>query len=344
MLHLPLLTTAPGQTQRPGLSWAGLLRLLCLSIGFSGCCTVLFAQPLSFGLFGDTPYSAWERARLPALMAQMQAADVAFAVHVGDFKSGAEPCSDALFAERLALFQSAPLPLVYLPGDNDWTDCHRASNGRFDPLERLTRLRQTFLAGEQTLGLSTLPLLRQSADPAFAPYRENVRWEAGGALFVGLHVTGSDNNFHGVPGHTAPVPVPEFLARSAANRVWLAQAFEHARSRGLAGVLIAMQGNPGFEAWRAGRASPGYQDFLAQLVQETRRFGRPVVLVHGDTHRQRIDQPLHDPASAQPLSNFTRVETFGWPFFGWVRGRVDASDPRVFRFFPQPWVTVTDSR
>jgi hypothetical protein len=302
----------------------------------------LLAQPLSFGLFGDTPYSAWERTRLPALMAQMQGEQAAFAVHVGDFKSGSELCSDTLFADRLALFQSAPVPLVFLPGDNDWTDCHRSSNGGFDPLERLARLRQMFLAGEHTLGLSTLPLLRQSADPAFAPYRENVRWEAGGALFVALHVTGSDNNFHGVPGQAAPVS--EFVARSAANRVWLAQAFEYARSLGLAGVLIAIQGNPGFEAWRAGRASPGYQEFLAQLAQETRRFGRPVVLVHGDTHRQRIDQPLHDPDSGQALGNFTRVETFGWPLFGWVRGRVDASDPQVFRFFPQPWVTAPETR
>ena len=314
------------------------VRALCLFLGCGG----LAAQPLVFGLFGDAPYSAWERARLPALLAQMRDADARFAVHVGDFKSGSDLCSDTLFDDRLALFQASPLPLIYLPGDNDWTDCHRASNGAFDPLERLARLRQTFLASEQSLGSAPLPLLRQSTDPAFAAFRENVRWEAGGALFVGLHVTGSDNNLQGVPGQTAPVP--EFVARSAANWAWLAQAFAHARARGLAGVLVAIQGNPGFEAWRAGRASPGYREFLDQLLQETRRFGRPVVLVHGDTHRQRIDQPMTDPASGQFQPNFTRVETFGWPFFGWVRGQVDAADPQVFRFVPQPWITVPDSR
>jgi hypothetical protein len=311
---------------------------MCLLFG----CGALAAQPLVFGLFGDTPYSAWERARVPAMMGQMRSAGAAFAVHVGDFKSGSEVCSDSLFQDRLALLQASPVPLVYLPGDNDWTDCHRASNGGFDPLERLARLRQTFLASEQSLGAVPMPLLRQSTDPVFGDFRENVRWEAGGALFVGLHVTGSDNNLQGLPGQTAPVP--EFLARSAANRAWLAQAFAHARARGLAGVLVAIQGNPGFEAWRAGRASPGYREFLDQLLQETRRFGRPVVLVHGDTHRQRIDQPMTDPASGQPQHNFTRVETFGWPFFGWVRGQVDAADPQVFRFVPQPWVMAPDSR
>ena len=300
------------------------------------------AQPLHFGLFGDTPYSAWERAQLPGLMADMAAADLAFVVHAGDFKSGADACSDALFQDRLVLFQASRVPLVYVPGDNDWTDCHRRSNGAHDPLERLDRLRALFFAGDQALGPTPMALLRQSAEPAFAVYRENVRWEAGGALFVTLNLPGSDNNFHGVPGQTGPVP--EFVARSAANQAWLAQAFAHARDKRLAGVLIVIQANPGFEAARAGRPQPGYDAFLAQLRQETRLFAKPVVLVHGDTHRQHIDQPLTEPASGERLANFTRVETFGWPFFGWVLGTVDARDPQVFRFAAKPWQAAAPER
>ena len=299
------------------------------------CGGLALAQPVPFGLIGDTPYSAWERATLPALMAEMAQAQPAFVVHVGDFKSGSERCSDALFQDRLALFQSASMPLVYVPGDNDWTDCHRRSNGAYDPLERLSRLRDLFFAGDQSLGQRPLPLLRQSANPAFASYRENVRWEAGGALFVALNLPGSENNFHGAPGQTGPVP--EFVARSAANQAWLAQAFAHARDERLAGVLILIQANPGFEAARSGLSQPGFDAFLAQLRQEVRRFAGPVVLVHGDTHHQRIDQPLTDPASGERLPNFTRVETFGWPFFGWVQGTVDSRDPQVFRFVAKPW-------
>ena len=316
------------------LVWAAFLLALC--------CRLALAQPLPFGLLGDTPYSAWERAQLPELIADMAAADSAFVVHAGDFKSGADICSDALFSDRLALFQASSVPLVYVPGDNDWTDCHRRSNGGYDPLERLDRLRELFFVGEYSLGQKPMPLLRQSADPAFGRYRENVRWEAGGALFVTLNLPGSDNNFHGVPGQTGPVP--EFVARSAANQAWLAQAFAHARDKRLAGVLIVIQANPGFEAARAGRPQPGYDAFLAQLRQETRLFAKPVVLVHGDTHRQQIDQPLTDPASDEGLANFTRVETFGWPFFGWVLGTVDARDPKVFRFVAKPWRVAAPER
>ena len=35
-------------------------------------------------------------------------------------------------------------PLVYTPGDNEWTDCHRTNNGSYLPTERLAKLRELF--------------------------------------------------------------------------------------------------------------------------------------------------------------------------------------------------------
>ena len=293
------------------------------------------AKPVSFGLFGDTPYTRWERAQLPDMMAEMDGDDLAFVVHDGDIKDGGSVCSDEVLRDMLGVFQASRHPLIYVPGDNEWTDCHRKSNGSYDPVERLDKLRELFFASDKSLGQQTLALQRQSRDPAFARYRENVRWEAGGALFVGLNVPGSQNNFHGTTRSGGPVP--EFTQRSAANRVWLAQAFAHARAKKLAGVLIVIQANPGFEALSAGKTWPGYRDFLNQLRDETVAFGKPVVLVHGDSHWQQIDQPLLDAAGQELVKNFTRVETFGFPFMGWVKATVDVADPQVFQFSPRPW-------
>ncbi|MDP3512300.1 MAG: hypothetical protein Q8S20_06090 [Sulfuritalea sp.] len=293
------------------------------------------AEPIAFGLFGDTPYNRWEREHLPDLIAEMDGENLAFVIHDGDIKSGDGVCSDEAFKDILAVFRKSAHPLVYVPGDNDWTDCHRKSNGRYDPVERLDKLREWFYPDDFSLGRRRLKLERQSHDPAFARYRENVRWEIGGALFVALNVPGSDNNYHGT--RRTGGPVPEFIERSAANRAWLAQAFALARSRKLAGILIAIQGNPGFHAANAGKPSPGYRDVLIQLREETQAFAGQVVLVHGDTHQHRIDQPMEDPDTGETVRNFTRVETFGSPFFGWVRGQVDAADPRVFSFSPRVW-------
>ena len=296
---------------------------------------VASAQGVSFGLFGDTPYSHWERARLPELMAEMDREELAFVVHDGDIKSGGSVCSDEVLRDMLGVFQASRHPLIYVPGDNEWTDCHRHSNGGYDPLERLGKLRELFFAGDQALGQRPLLLERQSRDPAFASYRENVRWEAGGALFVGLNLPGSENNFHGTTRSGGPAA--EFVARSAANRAWLAQAFAQARANKLAGIMIVIQANPGFEDFSAGKIRPGYQGFLTQLREETQAFAGRVVLVHGDSHRQQINQPLLHSVSREVIKNFTRVETFGSPFMGWIKATVDATDPQVFRFSPRPW-------
>ena len=60
-------------------------------------------------------------------------------------ETAAEPAAtNAYFAQIFAGF-STLTPLVYTPGDNEWTDCHRANNGAYDPLERLGVVRDGVL-------------------------------------------------------------------------------------------------------------------------------------------------------------------------------------------------------
>ena len=99
-------------------------------------------------------------------------------------------------ARRLSQFNASIHPLIYTPGDNEWTDCHDAQGTKGgNPLERLARLRSLFFADEQSLGRRKVTLTRQSrsSDPVFAKYRENVRWDHGGVTFVTIHVVGSNN-------------------------------------------------------------------------------------------------------------------------------------------------------
>jgi len=58
------------------------------------------AADFTFGALGDTPYTRFEEAYFPDLLAGMSQEDLAFAVHVGDFKSARAPCSDELFRQR----------------------------------------------------------------------------------------------------------------------------------------------------------------------------------------------------------------------------------------------------
>jgi hypothetical protein len=63
-------------------------------------------------------------------------------------------------------------------------------------------------------------------------------------------------------------------------------------------------------------------------------FNKPVVLVHGDSHVFRIDNPSRSSDGSIQFPNFTRVVTFGTPDVHWVRGSVDPSNPTLFLFSP----------
>ena len=110
-----------------------------------------------FGVMGDTPYSDREEAHVTTMLERMGAEPLAFIVHVGDIKAGSNsPCTDALFERRRAQLDRSKHALVYTPGDNEWTDCRRASNGGMDPLERLAKLRQVFFADRMSLGIEKI--------------------------------------------------------------------------------------------------------------------------------------------------------------------------------------------
>ncbi len=285
------------------------------------------AAKFDFGLIGDLPYTAEQETQFQSLVRDMNAARLAFVVHDGDFKSGSTLCNDETFYQRYNLFNTFVHPFVFVPGDNEWTDCYRDNNGSYDPLERLDKLREIFFQGNQSQGKRTIALTRQSNDPQYSKFRENVRWIYGNVVFVGLNVTGSNNNFGRTPEADA-----EYYERNAADLAWLKEGFAIAKRNGSQGIMLVIQANPGFELAATDPKRAGYNDFLAALEAEAIAFKKPVVLVHGDSHYFRIDKPLLNSRTQQRLENFTRVETFGSPDVHWVRATVDFRDPNLFSF------------
>ena len=228
-------------------------------------------------------------------------------------------------------------PFIYTPGDNEWTDCHEKEGAPgYEPLERLARLRTVFFPGDQSLGQRTLPLTRQSqtTDPVLAKHRENAQWTYGGMTFMTVHVVGSNNGL----GRTSEGDA-EYAERNTANLAWVRQGFAQARTNQSRALMIMQQANI-FPAFPPFPGQPdvqpsGFTDLRALLEQETIAFGKPVVLVHGDSHFFRIDKPLGPRGrgvTTPAVENFTRVETFGQPNHHWVHVTADADDPQVFTF------------
>lgn len=291
------------------------------------------AGGFAFGVFGDGPYSPREAGAFERMVADVNRADLAWLVHVGDILGA--PCSDALYRDRLQKMNSIRHPVIYTPGDNEWTDCYRLDSGRHDPLERLGAIRRTFFRHPtRSLGAHPMAVESQAAGPAFRDFPENVRWMRGGFVFATLHLVGSRNGFSPFPGRTAANDA-EAERRTAAALAWLDAAFAAARASNAKGVVLVTHANVGLEG--GSRTRGGYAPFMERLRERVGGFSGPVLLIHGDSHQQRMDQPLRD-ANGRVYRNFTRLETFGSPRIGWVRvvmdtvaGRVAEVEPRRLR-------------
>ena len=252
----------------------------------------------TIGLFGDMPYGALGRSQYPNLLADINHSHVAFSIFDGDLQAGGDgPCNDSLYTTSLANFNRLERPLIWVPGDNDWTDCwgrYGAAQAPYhDPIERLNFERQLFDSTSQSLGQRTLTLTRESSEGGqYAIYSENVRWVYGPVVYIGLNVQGSNDNYPypETDGESGAVITRsdaeiqrernEETARKAADLHWLDESFAYAKQVGAKGILIDWQADPNFNNeqhlsnphdWDA---FPDYVNALAQRDDELPRPGR----------------------------------------------------------------------
>ena len=268
--------------------------LLALFVALPSCAGTPGPAPgASFALMGDTPYSQAQANLLDNLIDRVNEEPLAFAAHVGDITSGQGPCDDDWLLARKRQFEQFRVPFVLLPGDNDWTDCHRTG---FEPMERLAKWRQLFCVPVAVAGFA-----RQRGE-----HCENVRWELGNLVFVGVNVPGSNNNLGRTPAMDA-----EHAKRMRDVLAWLDEAAAQARQGKT--LVVLMQANP-FLRPRAGSAD-GFAELRERLAQLARAHPGRIVLVHGDTHQYRDDEPM---------PGLRRIEVPGAPQVRWLRAKVSS--------------------
>jgi hypothetical protein len=244
-----------------------------------------------------------KRAELPLLVDKMNAdPTIERVIHLGDIKAGsAADCSDAYFADIFTQYQRVNPPFVYTPGDNEWTDCHVFSknNGLYTPTERLVAIRNLFfpIVG-RTLGIHSAEVTSQAeVDPANAQYVENVMWTHGDVVFATFNITGSNNDKAdwGTPlpanASSFPSQATEQLTRAQATSAWLQRTFDRAKSA--KAVVLAFQADM-WDGTVANRATTidGFDDLVVEIGKLAAAFGKPVLLLEGDSHVFRVDTPF----------------------------------------------------
>lgn len=306
------------------------------------------ANGFSFGLWGDMPYKkAGDDSKLPAVLSSINASDIAFSIYDGDIKDGSSKCTDDVYTGALKMFGEMKKPVVYVPGDNEWTDCHRLNNGGMDSLERLANVRKVMFPTLDSLGQATMPLEHQGK--LGAKFVENTRFSHGDITFVGINMPGSNNNMvmtakecSNKSARTAAqcdAANAEYLERDTANVSWLTESFAQAKGENARGLVLVVQSDPGFDLPETEEFDEstqpqfvGYRHFMGKLTELTKDFKGEVLFVHGDTHFFKLDKPLSSPS--QLLPNFTRLQTFGSPSLHWVKVTVNPANVNVFQVEP----------
>jgi hypothetical protein len=307
------------------------------------------AGPSTLAVIGDTPYGQPQIDNFPNDVAEINAdPKVRLVVHLGDIKNGSSLCDTSYFERIRADFDGFADPLVYTPGDNEWTDCHRANNGGYWPAgpvlngdtrpARLDEIRRIFFDRPGwTLGQHAARV-----DAQHAPYVENVHWTQSRVEFGTLDIPGSNNDWapwFGQPQTSSQID--EVNGRTAADLAWMDhifQAAQHDHARAVAIGIQADMWDPEIEG------DPASYDHFTPLVQELAKdslaFHGQVLLLNGDSHVFTDDHPLADPSRPQnkaiygidqDVPNLHRVTVNGstTPCHEWLKLRVDphSADP-----------------
>ena len=327
-------------------------------------------KPITLAVFGDWPYNQLllDNASLLIDSVNTSIPKVSRVMHVGDIHSGSMPCTSAGILPTISTanpgwslnvfhaFQSFEAPVVYTPGDNEWTDCQKTKQlSAGAPLNELTAVRTLFFSRPgKTLGGTSEDVLSQALNydatyPTDAQYVENVMWTTNHTVFLTLNMPGSNND--GLPW-AAPFSAPtaqaqEVAQRTAADIRWMQQAFATAKRKGARAVVIGIQADMWDPAAfvSGGDGLSGYTGFVQALATEALAFGKPVLLINGDSHLYGSDQPLADPNSATgkihntpAVTNLTRIIVQGSTNAPaeWLRLTIDPTKPAS----PFSWTNV----
>lgn len=274
------------------------------------------ASNFSFAFVGDVPYSSSDVSRMPALVADIDAAGVGFVAHAGDIKAGDDVCSNSLIGGRFDTYQTFDAAFWYTPGDNEWTDCRDADRNA-NPLERLAHVRSVFYPNPtRTTGGSPMAVTHQSGI-----HIENVWFRKQCVTFGSIHQVGSSNGLSSWPNETQfekELREAEVAARNAANATWVDEIFDRAQAASSKGVFILVHAKP--------RENSTWGDVTNRIKARAGSFAGPVVIGHGDDHNQNIE------TSFLGLGNVTRWETEGGngATREWIKVDIDCSGPTVF--------------
>jgi hypothetical protein len=342
-----------------------------------------FSGVAHVAVFGDAPYGTTptdtaEFVASPAFVASINAdPDVSLVLHVGDIHSGKQYCTIAYDQAIYDLWTSFQDPLVYTPGDNEWSDCHKTGEGggAYDatlgqivyqtdafgnlidyaggaPIANLALVRSMFFSDPGvTLGKPKRVLSQAYAysrsHPSDANYVENVMWVQSRVLFVTVNVPGGSNNdqdiWYGTPA-ISTAQTQEVSDRTGADIRWLDTAFAIAKILRLNAVVIQSQADMWDLDGKPASHLTGYESIVGEIAKLTVSLMQGAACVREPASGLPAVACTDDDWAQHPfykVTNFHRVVVHGSTFpLEWLKLTIDprANAPAdAYSFGPFSW-------
>ncbi len=206
-----------------------------------------------FTVIGDVPYDDNQRDGLIAMIdAHNTNATSEFVVHVGDIKSGADPCDESVYEDVSGLLKKFKTPTFMVLGDNEYNDCD-------NPEDALALWNEYFLHFNENWEFSHTVEYQEERS-------ENFAWVENGVLFLGLNLVGSSVHDQA-----------EWGKRLADDADWVEEQLnihdENIEAAVLFGHANMMEAGP-----------EKFKPFTDRFRASSKSFDKPVLYVQGDGH------------------------------------------------------------
>jgi len=233
--------------------------------GSVGATYVDVGETLKFYVTSDVPFNKADETKLSRDLMDLHPRDGDFLIHLGDISDATiDRCTVGVYEDAAELLRQSPIPVIVLPGNNDWNDCPDPMTALSYWMDELNRFEENFNRSENT----NFPVVsRQFARS------ENFAFLHKGVLFIGFHLVDGRVQNEG-----------EWLLRIAEDVAWMDEQLNEYEFDEYRSIVLLAHAAP----------TPMVGDFLWPLKNSLLRINKPTIYLHandGDGMLQHIPFP-----------------------------------------------------
>ncbi len=233
-------------------------------------------EEIKFWVTSDIPYNKAEETLLSRELSSLHARDGDFLIHLGDIhQAQVTLCPFSVYDDAAHLLKQSPVPVVVLPGNNDWNECPMPDISFEYWMEKLNKFEDNFPVDDY----ATVPAVNRQIGRD-----ENFAFVQKGVLFIGLNLV--DGKVH---------DEREWLIRHQTNVQWVEMQLSMYNVDEYRAIVL--MGHAGYTA-KVG-------DFFWPVVDDLRSTNKPVLYLHANDGKGMIE---YNPVDDFPKFTAVRLE------------------------------------